>query len=307
MRVTVVMNPTSGSVRRRQPVEAAMTRARSVLARLGADADIQLTSHAGHASSLARQAVDAGADVVCAWGGDGTVHEVASALVDTPGVLAVVAAGSGNGFARALAIPLDPDAALAVAVRGRTRVVDVGEINGRLFVATTGIGLDGAVAHAFATDPGGARGLWTYLRTGLGSLAQFRSQACSVTADGARVVDGPVTLIALANTRQWGNGACIAPEAVPDDGLLNATVVEGRSGLALAAQAWRLWFRAIGRMRGVTTLTFREATIECAALLPMHVDGEPAGFASRVQVRVRPRALTVKVPGTDAEPEAESR
>ncbi len=296
VRVTVVMNPTSGSASRRQPADAAVARVRTMLARLGAVGDVQLTRHAGHAVSLARLAVDAGTDVVCAWGGDGTVHEVASALAHGRGVLAVVPAGSGNGFARALEIPLDHEAALAVAVRGVTRVVDVGEINGRLFFATAGIGLDGAVAHAFAKNPGGARGLRTYLLTGLGSLVRFQPQRCSMVADGTRVVDAPATLIAVANTRQWGNGACIAPAAVPDDGRLDATIVGGRSTLVLAAQAWRLWSGAIGRLRGVTTLTFREASIECAASLPMHVDGEPAGFVSRIEVRVRPQALAVKVP-----------
>lgn len=296
MRITVVMNPTSGAARRRRRPGVSADGARAALCGMGGSADVRVTEYAGHAGVLAREAVDAGVDVVCAWGGDGTVHEVATALVRTRSALAVVPAGSGNGFARALGIPLDADAALDVALHGRTRRVDAGEVNGRLFFATVGVGLDAAVAHAFAHDKRGERGLMTYLRTGAGCLFRHKPFACALTADGEPVTRESVTLIALANTRQWGNGASIAPAAVPDDGLLDAVVVANRGPVALVAHAWRLWAGAIGDMRGVTTLRFREATIECASVLPMHVDGEPAGHADRLHVRVRPGVLAVRVP-----------
>lgn len=298
MQMTIVMNPTSGAARGRLRPDAAAEQARVLLRRLGADAQVRVTEYAGHAQALAREAANAGVDAVCAWGGDGTVHEVATALARTPTALAIVPTGSGNGFARALGIPLDVDAALEVAVRGRTRRVDAGEANGRLFFATVGLGLDAAVAHAFASDPRGTRGLMTYLRTGARCLFRYQPFACSFDADGARVAFEAVTLIALANTRQWGNGAAIAPGAVPDDGQLDATVVAGRTPAALALQAWRLWAGSIDRMRGVTTTRFREATIACPVTLPMHVDGEPAGHVDRLHVRVVPGVLAVRVPAT---------
>lgn len=298
MQMTIVINPTSGSARRRRRSGTAADRARLMLRGIGADAEVRVTEYAGHAQALAREAADAGVGVVCAWGGDGTVHEVATALARTRTALAIVPAGSGNGFARALGIPLDADAALEVALHGRTRRVDAGEANGRLFFATVGLGLDAAVAHAFARDARGTRGMMTYLRTGARCLFRHQPFVCSLDADGEHIARESVTLIALANTRQWGNGAAIAPAAVPDDGQLDATVVAGRTPVALALQAWRLWTGSMGGMRGVTTARFREATIECPVALPMHVDGEPAGCVSCLHVRVQPGVLGVRVPAT---------
>jgi YegS/Rv2252/BmrU family lipid kinase len=296
MKIAVIVNGRAGTSGSRLGPAAIAAHARDVLGREGAEPVILTTARPGHGRDLAREALEQGADVVCAWGGDGTVNEVASALVGTRGVLAVVPAGSGNGFARDLGIPLDADAALVLAVRGVTRRVDVGEVNGRPFFCTAGLGFDARIAHAFAEQPHDVRGFAMYLWTGLTSLLQFTPHHCRMVADGVRVVDAGVKLIAFANMRQWGNDAQVAPQARPDDGELDATVVEDRSTLLLLTQVWRLWFGTIGRAPGVSLHRFREATVEAAEPLPLHIDGEPAGFTNRVHVTIRPAALAVRVP-----------
>src|SRR4051812_44329184 len=93
--------------------------------------DVCVTTHAGHARELAEAALQRGADTIIAWGGDGTVNEVASALAFRPVTLAIIPSGSGNGLARELDVPLDATRAFGVALEGRDRVIDAGELDGR--------------------------------------------------------------------------------------------------------------------------------------------------------------------------------
>ncbi len=296
MKVAIVLNARAGAARRRMTPAQVDVFARDTLARLGAIPLIRLTEGPGHARDLARQAVDDGAEIVCAWGGDGTVNDVASGLVYGRGVMAVVPAGSGNGFARDLGVPLDPAGALAVAVTGATRVVDVGEANERLFVNTAGLGLDASVAHAFAVRPRGSRGLGAYVVAGLRHLAGFEGRRCTVCLDGAPVGAARLKMVTVANTRQWGGGALVAPDAKPDDGMLDLVAVEDRSTWGLAIHAWRLWTGSVGRVRGVSMRPFCEAVVESDGEWPLHIDGEPAGRTNRLVVCVKPRALAVRVP-----------
>ena len=123
----------------------------------------------------------------------------------------VFPAGSGNGFARDLGIPLRPDEALRAAVTGDTRRVDVGLANGRSFVATAGIGFDAHVTHVFAARSARRRGAAGYVLAGLREARRFRPVDGSVLLDGVEAARGPFLLEAVANTRQWGNDALIAP------------------------------------------------------------------------------------------------
>jgi YegS/Rv2252/BmrU family lipid kinase len=295
MRVTIIINTRAGAgARRLAPAEAA-ARSQAALGAAGVDAAVWLTEGPGHARELARRAVETGADVVCAWGGDGTVNDVASALLGTRAALAVVPAGSGNGFARDLGIPLDIEAALDVVVRGETRVIDAGEVNGRPFVNVSGLGFDAHVAHRFA-GRSVARGQWAYVRVAWGGIFGFRPPVVRIEADGCEIWNGPALAVAIANTRQWGSGALIAPAARPDDGRLDVVAVAPRSVPSLLLQAPRLWAGTIGRARGVVMRPFATLVIDASVDTPWHVDGEPAGFTRRVHARVRPACLRVKVP-----------
>lgn len=296
MTVTIILNANAGRAGRRERPEAAEARARVVLAPLGVAVDVRATQGPGHAVTLAREAVCGGADVVVAWGGDGTVNEVAQGLVGGPGVLGIVPAGSGNGFARDLGIPRDPDAALIATLRGATRTVDAGEVNGRLFLGTTGIGFDAHVARAFAMHAGESRGAQAYVVTAVREAVRFRPAHCVVSVDGRAVAFGTTRMVAVANIRQWGNDARIAPLAAADDGLLDAVVVGDVSTWRLAIQAWRLWTGTIGLLRGVETFGGRRIVVEADRPLPWHLDGEPAGETSRLDAVVQPGVLRVRVP-----------
>jgi YegS/Rv2252/BmrU family lipid kinase len=296
VKVAVIVNAGAGPLRRRRSPGELDGYVRARLLGLGAEPVVYVTREPGHGRDLARRAVDEGADVVCAWGGDGTVNEVASGLVLGRGVLAVVPVGSGNGFARDLGIPLDIDAALAVAVQGDTRVVDAGDVNGRPFFNVSGLGFDAHVAHVVATRPRSRRGVSLYIIAAVREFFSYPGVSCRVRVDGAVSPPVPILMVALANSRQWGNNIRIAPRARLDDGRLDLVVVEHRPAWSVLARGWRLWAGTCDRASGIVTRTFVEAWIGAEREMPLHIDGEPAGRTREVRVRVVPRALAVKVP-----------
>jgi diacylglycerol kinase (ATP) len=293
MRALVVINPVSGPARRRS-VDAGRALAVSVLERAGWTVEVAVTTAAGDAHRLAHAACGGGSDMVVAWGGDGTINEVASALAFTPVALGIVPGGSGNGLARELGIPRDPARALGVAAGGGRRVIDAGEVDGRLFFNAAGIGLDAAIAALMAM-PGTQRGFSGYLRLALREGLQYQARHYVVTQDG-RAVRHHALFMAFANSRQYGNDARIAPRARLDDGLLDLVVVENQPLWRLLGQTRALFQGSLQPGPRLRMTTFTEVMVAGAEPLAYHVDGEPGVGGGQVVVRAHPRALVVVCP-----------
>ena len=293
--VAVIINPISGTGGRVEVARARAEQAAALIATGGLDAQVFLTERIGHARELAHAALTRGVTSVFAWGGDGTVNEVASALAFRDAVLGIIPSGSGNGLARELRIPLDPVRAFAAALSGRECRIDAGELDGRLFFNIAGIGLDARVAHCFAADGLARRGLMRYLEIGARELFTFKSSAYTIVTDGVAVRVNAL-LIAMANGRQYGNGALIAPAAALDDGRLDVVVVEGRSPLATLLQAPRLFSGQIANAPGVTSVKAMKIDVTSDRPVPYHVDGEPCVGGTSIAARSRPGALRVVVP-----------
>jgi diacylglycerol kinase (ATP) len=297
--VVVIVNPMAGPVWSRRPTGQVEATVRDVVAHHVARAEVRFTHGPGHARDLAHEAVASGAQVVVAWGGDGTVNEVASALVYGRAVFGIVPVGSGNGLARELGVPFEPDGALEVALAGAERVIDAGELNGRLFFNVAGIGFDARVAEAFADSAVPVRGFAAYASTTLRELVRYSPNRYVVAADGQPVADAPALMVTLANTRQWGNGAKIAPRARLDDRRLDLVFVGARHPVVVAANVWRLFWGDIADMGGVVHRPIGRAVITTSPAAPVHVDGEAIGRFERVEVCVRAEALRVRVPASD--------
>ena len=295
MSVAIIINPISGTGGRPDVARQRAELAASLATSIGLTAEIFVTERGGHARELAIAALGRGASDVVAWGGDGTVNEVATALAFREGALAVVPSGSGNGLARELGIPLDPSAALAVALGGRTRVIDCGELDGRLFVNVAGIGLDAQVAHEFAAQGLVRRGFLKYLEIAGRQMFRFEAANHTITADG-QTVRSRALIIAIANARQYGNGALIAPHARIDDGKLDVVVVGDRPVWQTLMNVPRLFNGRIGDVAGVSMLVASEVDIASEKAVLYHVDGEPFMGSDRLRARALPNALHVKVP-----------
>lgn len=266
----------------------------ATLSKLGATGEVFVTERRGHARELSLAAVTRGARLLIAWGGDGTVNEVASCLAFGTVPLAIVPSGSGNGLARALEIHKRPEGAIAEALSAPPRRIDAGEIDGRLFFSVAGVGFDAHVAACFDRDLRGRRKFSGYVRVAARELASYRPRAYRISghAEGrAR----HALLVTLANSSQFGNGARIAPDALVDDGALDLVVVEETSRLRTLCSLPALFNGRIGRARGVSIQRVTAATIEGDAPLLFHVDGEPVAGGARLEARVHPAALAVAV------------
>ena len=266
--------------------------AQSVADRLRQPVEIFVTEAVGHARELAAAAVRRGAGLVVAWGGDGTINEVASALAFGDVPLGIIPAGSGNGLARELDVDPRPERALADALSATARPMDVGDVEGRLFVNIAGIGVDAFVASRFSLAR--RRGFLGYINITVHALATYVPTTYRLTSSGGSVT-ARALLVTIANSAQFGNGARIAPGARVDDGLLDLVVVEERWRLATIAQLPRLFTGTAHRIRGCTTQQIREVTIEADEPMTYHVDGEPVVGGNRLTARVHPGALLVAV------------
>jgi diacylglycerol kinase (ATP) len=294
-RVAVIINPISGTGGRLHVARDRAELAAALIAGRGCESQIFITERPGHGRELASAALAQGASLVLAWGGDGTVNEVGSALAFRDASLAIVPSGSGNGLARELRIPFDPVSAIDVALRGRERRIDAGELDGRLFFNVAGIGLDARIAHRFAADGLVHRGFRRYATITVRELFTYKPDYHTIVTDG-RTLHARTLLIAIANARQYGNGALIAPEAQLDDGRLDVVVVAARSPLAALVQVPRMFSGRIAAVPGVTMSSAVDIQVTSGQPVLYHVDGEPYTGAAVVAARPWPGALRVVVP-----------
>lgn len=261
------------------------------------------------------QALRAGGPLLV-WGGDGTIHHAAKALVDRgcPVALGAIPGGSGNGLVRGLRTPLEPAGALRRLLEGRELRMDLPRLDGEPFVNVCGTGFEAAVAHRFDAVPGRgfgayARACWRLWRTWQETALAWDAEIVSIPAPAnpreklraAFRVPTPslpesAWSLCFANLPTYGSGLWIAPGADPTDGLLQWATLARPSWFDLLAEAPTLF-----REGGYTPLRhegrLRRATLRLARPLPWHLDGEPAPERDRAELIVEPRAFRMQVTG----------
>ena len=207
---------------------AALPAVQTELTRLGVQHRVVDTRGVDHAIDEARSAAENGETVV-AVGGDGLVGSLAGALRGRAGALAIVPSGRGNDFARVLKIPSEPREAARVAVDGVERVIDLGLANGRPFVGIASLGFD-SDANRIANEARFVKGNLVYLYAALRALVGWKHATFRVTIDGAtREVFG--FSVAIGNSKAYGGGMLLFPDAKLDDGLLDVLTVSAQSKL----------------------------------------------------------------------------
>jgi YegS/Rv2252/BmrU family lipid kinase len=296
MSVAIIVNPIAGGSRRGAGAARART-AEAALEKAGERGDVFLTERPGHARELAKAAVDLGARLVLAWGGDGTINEVATALAFGGVPMGIVPAGSGNGLATELRLSRQPERAIANALVTTPRRIDLGEMGGRLFVNLAGVGIDAYVAARFDREGASGRGLLAYARITGGALFTYAPERYRVTVN-AEAIDSTAVMIAAANGTQFGNNARIAPDARLDDGMLDLIVVGETSRLRTLRHVPRLFTGRAATVPGYRMWRVREATIEAERPMAFHVDGEPVLGGTSLDLRVHPGALWIAAPST---------
>ncbi len=291
MSTTIIINPISGGAGPNVARERAQM-ALAVVDAHGDPAEVFITERVGHARELTKAAVKRGARLVMAWGGDGTINEVASALAFDEVPLGIIPAGSGNGLARELGVDARPERAIANALAAEPRPMDLGEVNGRLFANIAGMGFDAHIASRFATAT--RRGFVGYAQISAGALFTYRPMTYRIIT-GDEAIEVQAILLTIANSAQFGNGARIAPGALVDDGWLDMVIVSERSRLTTIAHVPRLFNDSVARMPGCTIRKVRHVTITSDQPMLLHVDGEPVPGGTELRVRIHPGALRVAV------------
>jgi YegS/Rv2252/BmrU family lipid kinase len=240
---------------------------------------------------LAGAAVEDGYERIIAVGGDGTANEIANGLVDTDVALGLYPIGSGNDFSRALGYPRNRRRVAAFLVRAHARRIDVGEVNGRIFLNAAGVGIDGHVAERVLASARVVGPTLGYLVGSIVSIATYRPRQMRVRING-ETREGKHLVVVAANGTHFGYGMHVAPNAKLDDGLLDIVVGGDLSKWASLIALGKLYRGT--HVDGVKVLAFRAPALEVELdePLPMQADGE-ASRAAGLSIRVRPRALTV--------------
>lgn len=287
-RFLLLVNPSAGGGRALQRLPAV----EAELARLGAEHRTVRTTDMRHAEAEARAAAGAG-DAVAAMGGDGLLRPIIATLRDGSVPLAIIPVGRGNDCARVLGIPEDPVEAARTAVEGSERLLDVAEVDGHPYLGIASFGFD-SDANRMANEAKLVRGNLVYVYAALKALIAWKPARFTVTVDGKRHELSGYS-VAVANSKAYGGGMFVAPQAELDDGLLDV-VATGRSSKLHFLRKLPLVFKG-AHLDEPTVTVLRGAEIDVASDRPFEIyaDGDPIG-ATPAEIRVRPRCLRVIVP-----------
>lgn len=224
-RIMVIVNPASGKKGGITTNAAGPDEVRRVLLDNGIEADIMETQYPNHATELAKAAIKEAYDVVIACGGDGTVSEVAMALIGHKATLGILPLGSANNVARMMHVPFDLAEAAQLLRLGEVKKVDVGRCNGTYFLETAGVGLDAALFPILnKVDKGEYVRLFDVART----FFRFRPRSVTVVLDG-RAVRMRALVVLVANGPYWGYSVPLAPDAKVDDRRFDVVIFQNFS------------------------------------------------------------------------------
>ena len=324
MQAELIYNPFSGQVVVKHELDEVLV----FLNRYGWSVTVQETSKPLEATELARRAVNRGAKVVIAAGGDGTINEVANGLVNTDVVLGVLPVGTTNAWALQMGIPaLNPmipgiqavklitaleeriarplptsyyrkvllDAA-RVLVEGQTVAIDMGELSGRHFLMWAGIGFDAAIAQSIPQWEKKALGSWAYVFPTIESIHKYSSTDICLNLDG-EVVKVSTPFIVVSNIQLYGGMMAIGAKACVNDAKLDVCIFKGGGFFTFVQHAMNvLAHRHLDNPR-VEYYQCREISIESADSLPVHIDGEPFTMTP-ISIHTVPSSLKVIVPKT---------
>jgi diacylglycerol kinase (ATP) len=324
MQAELIYNPSGGQVVIRHELDNVV----AFLNRHGWSVTLRETGEPLEATELARYAVDRGARVVIAAGGDGTINEVANGLVNTDVALGVLPVGTTNSWALQMGIPtLNPllpgsqavkmiaalEEAIAlplpanyyrrmlldaarVLVDGRTVAVDMGELSGRHFLMWAGIGFDAAIAQSIPLEEKKALGSWAYVLPAIESAFQYSGTDAWLNLDG-KVIKVSTPFIVVSNIQLYGGMIAIGAKACVNDAMLDVCIFKGGGFFTFVRQAMRVLAHKHLQDPTVEYYQCREIVIESARSLPVHVDGEP--FArTPITIHTVPSALNVIVSKT---------
>ncbi len=294
----LIYNPLAGSQRKRRKEQ--LEAARRNLGRAGISAELQPTTAAGEATTLAQRAVEQGRQLVIVCGGDGTINEAVNGLAGSRVPLAVLPAGTANVLAKELGLPWSIARAAELVAGSRLRRVALGELvpaegqPRRHFLCVAGAGPDGAIVHSLNQRLKLRAGIAAYWVEGLRQVLRYPFPRFRVRTAGEEIVS---TLVVVGRTKHYGGPFRITTGADLFSNHFELAIVTTRSAVRYVSYLPRLWFDRLRGVRGVYFCKTTSLRCEPADEGPIlaQVDGEPWGRLP-AEFRIVPDALTLAVP-----------
>lgn len=266
--ILFIINPISG-VKKKDNLPSLI---KTCLSKKSLPYTIEFTSYPGHATKLTKQAVLDGYKFIVAAGGDGTINEVASVLINKSAALGIIPLGSGNGLARHLKIPIDMQKAVENISELNVQSIDTCLFNNMPFFCTAGIGFDALVSHEFAKNS--KRGFRSYIKTTLRKLKKYVPKKYIIETENKKMEVNAFSLT-VANAAQFGNNAFISPKSSIIDGKMELCIIKPFPKRLFPIIALRLFTKSLNSSKYSTYLSCKKIRITNESTEPIHLDGEP--------------------------------
>ncbi len=253
--------------------------------------DLFFTKKSGHAKILAKQAVRDNINLLVVIGGDGTINECLESLVNSNTILFIIPCGSGNGFAKHLAINTNIKKALISIKNSSIKLVDIGFVNNKPFINVAGIGFDAHIAKLFSKSF--RRGLLSYLLIILKEIFYSANEYQIEFENIKKTVNA--YMISFANSSQFGNNAKISPLAKINDGLIDFVIVKKFPKWKILFVVFKLLNGSIHNSNFVEIIRCNKMKINSTNYL-VHLDGEPHKFNEQIEITILKRSIKVLTP-----------
>ena len=300
MKIELILNARSGT----DDKKAVQRRLQQLFVASGIDAHISITPNGARVVDLAQQAARSNAHIIVAGGGDGTINSVAAAAMESGKTMGVLPFGTMNHFAKDLHIPLDLEGAIETIVAGQAIEIDVGEVNGRIFVNNSSLGLYPSIVRERQKQQRLGWGKWpAYVWAALAVLRRYPFLDVRLSVDGKDLVSR-TPFVFIGNNEYEMKTLNVGGRACLDAGKLSLYMSDRTSRLGLLRLALRALFGGLRQERDFVALSTKEIWIGTKHKhVRVALDGEVFVMEPPLHYRVRPRALRVLVaiPNQDRE------
>lgn len=253
--------------------------------------DIQIFYTQGQESNHHLAAASAmEADIIIAVGGDGTINNVAQYVANTNKIFGVIPMGSGNGLARELAIPTNPEKALQLINQQKIKVIDTCKANNQFFINIAGVGFDAHIADLFSKAK--SRGFKTYTKITLREFANYKSKNYTLYYNDQQT-NVNAFMVCICNGTQFGNNAYAAPKAIYNDGLFDIVIFNSFKIWQVPLIAYKLFKGDVSDLPFVQTFKTNQISITRSIKEVANIDGEAMLLEKDIHFKIFKQSLKV--------------
>lgn len=288
-KILFIINPISG-IGKQKKVEKSIEK---VLDKDIFDYEIAYTEYPHHGTIISLRAALRNIDIVVSVGGDGSINDCVRGLIGTVATLGIIPAGSGNGLARTLNIPLNIDEAIEVLNKRQRAVIDTVNVNNKVYASIGGIGFDALIAREFRKSK--VRGFNKYLSLILQHYPFYESKKYTIYYDD-KEMETEALFISFANSNQFGFDTIIAPSAKVDDGYIQVSIVKKVPIIMLPWTAQLLFFRSFDKSIYVNSFKAKQIKVINNESRLVNLDGESEIMDRELNFSINPKSLNVIIP-----------